>query len=140
MSIHDSVDLTVEEADRRVERAKASLLSRVELLKHKIAGAKERFDLPAQIARYPLPAVGVAFALGVAAGLRRGSVAMTVPTALEPSARPWRDAALSALGALGLRLIRDIALVKLSQVARQWWVEHEQHSAATGETSPILKP
>jgi hypothetical protein len=148
MSIHDSVAPTVEEADRRVERAKASLLSRVELLKHKIADAKERLDLPAQIARYPLPAVGVAFALGVAAGLRRGRAStMTAPDLLAPNARPLRDAALTALSALALRVVRDIALAKVGQVARQWWITHEEHrsdaaneTSAANETFPNLAP
>jgi hypothetical protein len=134
MPTTDGADPTIEEADRRVERAKASLLSRVELLKHKITDAKDRLDLPAQIARYPLPAVGVAFALGVAAGLgRRSAVPGSIASPSEaPGARSLRSAAFTALAAIGLRLVREVALGKLSQVARQWWFEHEGASAAGG--------
>lgn len=130
MSTTDGVAPTVEEADLRVERAKASLLSRVELLKHKITDAKDRFDVPAQIARHPLPAVGVAFALGVAAGLGRGSAGSSSSTASGPGDRSLRSAAFTALAAIGLRLVREVALGKLSQVARQWWLDHE-HAAST---------
>jgi len=120
MPTQETAEPTVEDADRRVERAKASLLARVELLKHKLSDAKETLDVRAQIAKHALPAVGIAFALGAAAGLRRNGAAV----AREPRSHPLRSAAFAALSAFGLRAVREVALAKLGEVAKQWWSEH----------------
>jgi hypothetical protein len=131
MTTNDLADPTVEEADRRVERAKASLLSRVELLKHKLTDAKRQLDLQAQIVKHPLPAVGIAFALGVAAGLRgTSSTSAAMP---HPSSRSLRGAAVSALAAFGLHIVRELALGQLGQVTRRWWAE--TGSGSTAEAS-----
>lgn len=105
------------EANQRAEHAKASLLSRVEVLKHKITGAKHQLDPQAQIAKHPLPAVGIAFALGVIAGLMRATPA-------EPGKSTefsFKNAAFAGLTAIGLRMVREVALGQLGHVARQWW-------------------
>jgi hypothetical protein len=122
MATNDSDDPTVQEADRRAERAKASLLSRIELLKHKLTDARDRLDVPAQIARYPLPAIGVAFALGALVGLR-GTAASAAS-----ARRPVRSAATAALAAIGLRVVRNVALGQLGRIAKQWWTEQQAHS------------
>jgi hypothetical protein len=123
MSTHDIADPTVQEADQRAERAKASLLSRVELLKHKLTDVRQKLDLPGQITRYPLPVLGAAFALGALAGLRR-----TSSTAIgEPAERSLHSTAIAALTAIGLRALRNIALAQLGQIAKQWWAEHGEH-------------
>jgi hypothetical protein len=128
MATNDLADQTVREAEQRAERAKASLLSRVELLKHKLTDARQKLDLRAQIARHPLPAVGIAFALGAAAGLRRtGSTRAAMPVS---SGRSLRSAAATALAAFGLHIVREIALGQLGQVARRWWAEAGSGSAA----------
>lgn len=117
MSSEDTVDPTVEEADGRAERAKASLLARVELLKQRVTEAKHKLDVPAQIARHPWPALGVAFALGVAAGLRRkGSVTLDE----SHGRRSVGDLVLAAAAAIGIRLVRDAAIGQLSELARAW--------------------
>jgi hypothetical protein len=120
-----------QDADRRAERAKASLLSRVELLKHKFTDAKQKLDVPAQIAKHPLPAVGIAFALGVAAALRRPSLPM--PVMPGESGRSLRGAAFTALAAFGLHIVREVALGQLGQVARQWWAEASGDPAAEAQ-------
>lgn len=122
MATNDSADPTVQEADQRAERAKASLLSRIELLKHKLSDARHKLDLPAQITEHPLPAIGIAFALGMMAGLRRS------PSAAIGASGGVRHAAVAALTAFGLRLVRNIALGQLAEIARQWWSEQQAHN------------
>jgi ElaB/YqjD/DUF883 family membrane-anchored ribosome-binding protein len=126
MASQDVVDPTIADADRRAERAKASLLERVDLLKHKITDAKHMLDLPEQIASHPWPAVGVAFALGVAAGFGRKSAATA-----EASERTLRDVMVTAAVSLGLRVVRDAVLGQLSELARQWWVQRGAEAEAS---------
>lgn len=128
MTTNDIADPTAEEADRRAERAKASLLSRVELLKHKLTDARQKLDLPAQIAKHPMPAVGIAFALGVAAALRRTGSAMPAE-----SGRSVRSAAFAAFAAFGLHIVREVAVGQLGHVIRQWWTEASGGSAAQAD-------
>ena len=139
MPSNDFADPTVQEADQRAERAKASLLSRVEILKDKLMDVRQRLDLRAQITKHPLPAVGIAFVLGGIAGRRRTSPAAPG----EPARRSLTSAAFSALATFGLRIIRDAALVQLSHAAQQWWAEHgdeqatQEHEARTAGVDPL---
>lgn len=119
MATNDTVDPAVQEADLRAERAKASLLSRVEVLKHKLSDVRHRLDLQAQIAQHPLPAVGIAFALGAALALRRTS---TVPAASD-TGRSLRGAAVTAISAITMHILREVALGKLGHLAKEWWGE-----------------
>src|ERR1041384_1579703 len=116
---NDTADQTIEEADRRVEGAKASLVSRVELLKHKVSDARHRFDVPAQITRNPLPAVGIAFALGAVVGFRRTAKLLPAPG----GDRSLGSAAFAAFAAVALHVVREVAITQLGAVARQWWTE-----------------
>lgn len=140
MSTHDSADATAREAEQRVERAKASLLARLELLKQKLTDAKGKVDLKAQIENHPLPAVGIAFAIGVLAGLRRTSASATGTTA-----HPLASAAVAGLAALGLRLVRELALGQLTNIARHWWNEregispHEAGASRMADVEPFLE-
>jgi hypothetical protein len=134
MSANESPDPTVAEADRRVERAKASLLARVEVLKHKLGDARNQIDLRAQIAKHPLPAIGIAFGLGVFAAMRGGSRAEP----REPGEHSLTGAALGALAAFGLRLARDFAIGELGQAAKRWWVE--QHDGSRSDVQSSLGP
>jgi len=132
MATNETTDPAVEEADRRVARAKASLLARVEQLKHKISDARQTFDLASQIEKHALPAVGIAFALGAAAGLgRRGA-----RTVMEANRSGAGGALLAALGALGLRLVRDLAIGQLGVVAKGWWDAQQQHRSIDAATLP----
>jgi len=128
MTTNDTVDPTVQEARRR--DAKPSLRSRAELLTHKLTDAGHRLDLHAQIARHPLPAVGIAFAVGALLGMRRSGGAMP-----PGSGHSVRGGAFTALAALGLHLVREVALGQLAQVARQWWSD-----ASGGSASEVADP
>lgn len=131
MTSQDVVDPTIQEADRRAERAKASLLARVELLKHKITDARDKLDLPAQIASHPWPALGVAFALGVAVGVARTGSAS--PDRV-PGKRSLGDVLFAAAAAFGIRLVRDAALGQVGELARQWWTERNGLSPSEART------
>jgi len=112
MANHD-YDPVIADADRRVERAKASLRARLATLEHRLEEVRDRFDVAEQIRRHPLPAVGIAIAFGaLAGGSRRGASAV--------SERSLGGTALAALGAIGLRIVREIAISQLSRAARQW--------------------
>ncbi len=119
MPANDSPESPVAEADRRVERAKASLLARVELLKHKIGDAKHQLDFKAQIAAHPLPAIGIAFAIGALAAMSGQPSAPRAPRV--PGEHSLTGAALGALAAFGLRLARELAIGQLGNAAKQWW-------------------
>lgn len=123
MDSHDVEDPAVAEAEHRAERAKASLLARLEQLKHKVSDARHQLDVPSQIAAHPLPAVGIALALGAVVALGRSRP--VAAAAAEPSGHPLRSAALTALAGFGLRMVREVALTQLGNAAREWWSQHE---------------
>jgi hypothetical protein len=117
MATNEPAEPTVEEADRRAERAKASLLARVEVLKHKLSDAKLKVDVRSQIVKHPLPAAGIAFALGMLAGLRRTHTAGPTGTA---TSHPVASAVAAGIAALGLRVVRELALGQLGKMAKEW--------------------
>ncbi|HEU4732840.1 MAG TPA: hypothetical protein VFT22_33325 [Kofleriaceae bacterium] len=142
MATNDTVDPAMQEADLRADRAKASLLSRVEALKHKLIGVRHKLDLQAQIAQHPLPAVGIAFALGAALALRRNDEA-------PGTGRSLRSAAMTGLGAITIHVVRELALGQLGHIARQWWAgshrppespgPHMADDARIAEVKPFLE-
>jgi hypothetical protein len=115
MANHD-YDPVIADADRRVERAKASLRARLATLEHRLGDVRERLDIAEQIRRHPLPAVGIAIAIGAIAGRRRSGASAIAE-------RSFGGAALATLGAIGLRIVREIAINQISRAARQWWTE-----------------
>lgn len=121
MANHDP-DPAVIEADRRAERAKASLRARFTALEQRFADARERIDVPAQIRRHPLPAIGIAFALGALAGRRGARVAS------EATGRSLGGTVLAALGAIALRIAREVAIAQVGRTARRWADEYEERS------------
>ncbi len=145
MDSHDVEDPAVAEAERRAERAKASLLARLDQLKHKVSDAKHQLDVPSQIAAHPLPAVGLAFALGAVAALGRPRpVAAAAP---EHGQHSLRNAALTAIAGFGLRVVREVALTQLGNAAKQWWgqqqeqldpAEREVETSHQAELEPFL--
>jgi hypothetical protein len=129
MPTDDVVDPSVQEADQRATRAKQSLLARMEMLKQRYTDAKHRFSPHEQIARYPIQAVGAAFALGVIAGLGRGRRDM--PGEARSS---LTRLALTGLAAVALRVVREAALTQLAQAAHNWLSAQEGPSGqAPGE-------
>src|SRR5262245_54312101 len=130
------VDPSVQEADERATRAKESLLSRVEQLKQRFTEARHRFDPQEQIARHPIPAVGLAFALGVIAGLGR-------PRAAGPgeARSSLVGAALAGLATVALRIVREAAMAQLGRSAHDWWSAREAaERARSGSGMPDAEP
>lgn len=105
---------------RRGERAEADLRSAIDLLRDKLDDARRRInriDLSAQIQRHPWRAVGIALAIGAVAG-RRGRRRTAAP------GRSLGGMAVGALGAIGLHVLRELAVAHLGRSARRWWSEH----------------
>ena len=130
------VDPSVQEADERAARAKESLLSRVEQLKQRFSDARHRIDPQELIARHPIPAVGLAFALGVIAGLGRRRAPMPGDTRSSLA-----GAALAGLATVGLRIVREAAMAQLGRAAHDWWSAREAASQAeAGARMPDAEP
>lgn len=144
---NNPTDPAVEEADRRAERAKASLRARFAVLERRLGDVRDRIDLPEQIRRHPLPAVGIAFAFGAFVGSRRrraaGHAASPAAPALAHKPRTLGGTALTLLSALGLPLLRELAIAQLKRTAAHWWSErggsHPEYDPARGY-SPYAEP
>jgi len=123
MATSDIVDPVVAEADQRVERARASLRSRLELLERKFVGVRDKLDVPEHIRRHPWPAVGIALALGVLAGRGVRGAADEIEA---PSERSLSGTALTLIAGLGLRIVREMAIAQLGLTARRWLERNDQ--------------
>jgi hypothetical protein len=119
MPISDPMDPIVAEADRRVERAKASLRSRIGLLERRFGDVRDRLDLPEHIRQHPWPAVGIALALGAFAGRGGGGTAIAAI-----GERSRGRATLGMLGRIAFGLVRELALAQLGLAARRWLDRH----------------
>lgn len=156
-----TVDPVVAEADQRVERAKASLRARIAVIERRIGDVRARVDVPSQIRKHPWPAVGIALALGALAGRRRepsssmALVAAPLASDIAAGGGSLGRTALRALGRLGFRVVRELAIIQLSRVARRWWDEQGgpqfddyqtgEYEAidigpGTGSSDPALRP
>lgn len=105
---------------RRGERAEADLHSSIDLLREKFDNVRRRItriDLSAEIQRHPWRAAGIALALGAIAG-RRARRSAAAP------GRSFGGMAVGALGAIGLHVLRELAVAQLGHGARRWWSEH----------------
>jgi hypothetical protein len=114
------IDPAIADADRRVERAKASLRSRFEQLERRFVDVRDRLDVPEQIRRHPLPAVGIALALGALAG--HGSRRAAIDA---PAERSLGGAALAMAATLALRLVREMAIAQLGITAKRY-LDHSE--------------
>jgi hypothetical protein len=104
--------------DRLIEDARASLVAHLGELGRRFRTARARLDLPAHIAAHPLAAVGGALALGALLGL----VAGRKPAPGDAAAKGGLGrAAAAALGALGVRLAKELAMRGATEAARSWW-------------------
>ena len=111
--------------DRLIEDARASLVAHLGELGRRFRTARARLDVPAQIAARPLASVGAAFALGALLGLRGGRK-HAAPEA-EESGLPRAIATL--LGALAVRLVKEVAMYGATEAARGWWQGREARGA-----------
>jgi hypothetical protein len=122
----NTTDPVVVEADRRVEQAKASLRARMAVLERRLGDVRDRIDLPKQIRRHPLPAVGIAFALGALVGGRGRAAARSAPPVapvLAPRPRTLGSMALAIVSGLAFQLLRELAIGQLRRTAERYWNE-----------------
>jgi hypothetical protein len=122
----NTTDPVVVEADRRVEQAKASLRARMAVLERRLGDVRDRIDLPAQIRRHPLPAVGIAFALGALVGARGRAAGRAAPPAapvLGARPRTLGSMALTIVSGLAFQLLRELAIGQLRRTAERYWSE-----------------
>lgn len=102
-------------ADERVERAKASLSSRIDELGRRYKSAKNMGNIAERITKHPWPAVGVALALGAFAGL-----ASHLGKPGENGEHKFRHTVIAGAGALLLRLAKSYAMGELGDTAKSW--------------------
>lgn len=124
----NTTDPVVVEADRRVEQAKASLRARMAVLERRLGDVRDRIDLPAQIRRHPLPAVGIAFALGALVGARgRAAERAAPPVAPVFVTRPRTigSMALAIVSGLAFQVLRELAIGHLRRTAERLWSESD---------------
>lgn len=129
--------------DRQIEDARASLVAHLGELSRRLKVARARLDVPAQIAAHPLAAVGVALAAGALLGLSGGRrrARATEPGEAREGGGLGR-AALAGLGAIALRVAKELALRGAAKAARSWWEQQEQAHASEARTSydPHMEP
>jgi hypothetical protein len=115
--------------------------SRFTRLKNTLADVPDRVDLRGRIVRHPLPAIGIAFGLGVIAGIVR--------TVIEPERGPRLRigrAILVTAGAAALRLAREAVVWQVGDKAKDWLDRNrggasrtEAQSSRMAEVEPFLE-
>lgn len=104
----------------RLDEARASLIARIEELGRRMHAVRARLDISAHIAAHPLAAVGAAAAVGALLGLRRRAARRS--DAVE---RSFAGAVVAGVGALALRVAKEIAFKEVADAARGWWSSRE---------------
>jgi len=116
--------------DRLIEDARASLVAHLGELARRFRTVRARLDAPAQISAHPLASVGAAFALGALLGARGGGGRRR--EAGEGGGSRLGRAVVAALGALAVRLAKELAMRGAAEAARGWWERH-QHGTSESE-------
>ena len=111
--------------ERQIEAARAKLVAHLGELGRRLKAARARLDIPAQIADRPLAAVGAAFAVGALLGLRASGRRRQVRAPREGG---LGRAVLAGLGALTLRVAKELALRGAAQAGRTWWEQQQQQA------------
>ncbi len=95
-----------------------------EEINSRIESVKQRFsdlDIEGKIAAHPLPAVGIALAIGAAIGLLKGLGGGGKKVDKEVAAKSTIGGAISgAITALAMRMVKDYALGHLSGYAKSY--------------------
>jgi hypothetical protein len=112
--------MQIAEDDRRVERAKESLMARVDELGRRFKEAREKFDVKAHISAHPLIAVGAAFALGALIGIPGGS-RRSAPATEDQVQRGVGALITAGIAGIAIRVAKDFAVRQLAGVAKNWW-------------------
>jgi hypothetical protein len=119
------------QTDRHIADAKAQLTARIEELGRRFHQVKQKLDLPAHIEAHPLIAVGGAFVLGALLGMRRKDRRRPDGTV----ERGMGGAILAVLGAIGLRLSKEVAARYVSDAAKSWLAQRDSDRAASHDPS-----
>ena len=119
----------MENHDVRVEEVKAQLIARIEEIARRVHDMRSRIDVAAYVAEHPWPAVGVAFAAGALLALRGRRRS-------EPVLERGTGGMITAmLGALAMRIVKDVALGQASDVLRSWWLASDSERDASFDPS-----
>ncbi len=102
-------------------------------LKAKLGNFRGSIDLERRIAEHPLPAVGIAFALGAIVGLVR-TLGRGHERAEAVKNSTLGGAITGAITALAMRMAKDYALSHLSGAARKW-IDTDQTSPTERKAS-----
>ncbi len=124
----DEDQIAVEEADKRAERAKESLRSRLHELERRYEQAKDKLDLGARIAQHPRAAVGIALGAGLLLGFISGG---RKAAAIDGDKRTIGGTIVAALGALAINAIKDAALREGTEIAKGWWADRTERNASS---------
>ena len=111
------------ETDRledHIEEARASLIARIEELGRRLHDVRARLDIAAYITAHPLASVGIAAAAGALLGMRR-----RVRREAETVQRGFAGMVAAGVGALALRVAKEIAFKQVADAARGWWSSRE---------------
>ena len=125
------------EDERKVERAKESLMARVDELGRRIKDAREKFDIKAHIAAHPLIAVGAAFALGALVGIPGGKRRSSSGTD-DQVRRSVGAVVATGIAGIAIRIAKDFAVRQLAGVAKNWW-ENQGTSEVTSSRDPSVE-
>ena len=127
------------EDDRKVERAKESLMARVDELGRRIKDAREKFDIKAHIAAHPLIAVGAAFALGALVGIPGGSRRSSSGSGTDEHVKRSVGAVIATgIAGIAMRIAKDYAARHLAGVAKNWW-DNQGTSEVTASRDPSVE-
>lgn len=126
---------TIQDPDRRVEQARASLLARVEEIGRRFQDARDKLDIRSKIAAHPWPAVGIAFAAGALLALPKRRKPKSIEAAEARGGLIGAGAA--ALGALVLTLVKNVAMHQLSGYASDWWERRQRMEAEASQTRDV---
>jgi hypothetical protein len=112
--------------ERYIEEARRSLLEHLSELGRRFKSARGKFDLPAHIAAHPLAATGAAFALGALRGGRGRERERELEYGEVREHRDERGPSrtgllLAGVGALAIRLVKEIAMREASDAVLRWW-------------------
>jgi hypothetical protein len=126
---------TVESADAsRYDELKSSVTSKMDELRSRLSGVNREM-IEAQIVAHPWPAVGGALALGVLVAL-----AGHRPKAPEQEAkRTLGGAAVAAIGAVAVRLLKSYAISQLGDAAKGWLGAHENPRERAASKDPAVE-
>lgn len=100
----------------------ATLRERAGALRDQLGDLRRQVDLEGRIRAHPLPAIGIALALGALIGARRRPGGPTTDAATDVATSAGLGGAITgALTAIALRLLKEAALGQLAGAANTWY-------------------